>query len=359
MLQGQEPKKKCFSLIITKNLKIMSRIDKAYHNLALGILEMGYEYTDKSRGQKCKQFSSMNMTFNLEEEFPILTTKKIHTKSIVTELLWFLRGDSNIKYLNENGNTIWNKDAYNWHKKLHPNTLMRQENFGEQVVSLSEGNPKPLLGDVGRNYGAQWRSWMKSTGSMYIGQIDQIANLIQGLKDNPMSRRHIVTAWNPAELQETALPPCHWAFEIIPRPAYDFEKAVYPDVEYYFILKWHQRSVDTFLGLPFNITSYAILAKIIEELTGYKAQGIIGDLSNVHIYEGHIDKVRTQLANDPNKYGAPTFKFSDKALKGFKLFREGQIVLDYAIKNLEPSDFIFENYESYPPIKADMYEPTN
>lgn len=341
----------------------MSNIDKAYHNLALGILEMGYEYTDKSRGQKCKQFSSMNMTFDLTDEFPILTTKKIHTKSIVTELLWFLRGDDNIISLLKQGVHIWDKDAYNWYQKSFPTSDTSFEEFPQEVLDY-EGNYNNV-GSVGRNYGVQWRDWTDINNaygdSQYFekSSFDQIANLIKGLKDNPMSRRHIVTAWNPAELDQTALPPCHWAFEIIPRPAYDFEKAVYPDVEYYFILKWHQRSVDTFLGLPFNITSYAILAKIIEELTGYKAQGIIGDLSNVHIYEGHIDKVRTQLANDPDKYSAPTFKFSEKALKGFKLFREGKIVLDYAINNLEPSDFIFENYQSYPPIKADMYEPTN
>ena len=335
----------------------MSRVDEIYHQLSLNILETGYEYIDKTRDQVCTQISSVTLDFNVMTDFPVLTTKKIHTKSIVTELLWFLRGEDNIHSLLKEGVHIWDKDAFNWYQKAFPVSDTTLEEFPQEVLDYV-GNYNNV-GGVGRNYGVQWRDWTtvnKEFGDITNG-LDQIASLIQNLLTKPMSRRHIVTAWNPAELDETALPPCHWAFEIIPRPAYGFERDIFPDTDYYFTLKWHQRSVDTFLGLPFNITSYAILAKIIEELTGYKAAGIIADLSNVHFYEGHIDKVKKQLGNDPRTYKSPKFRFSDKALKGFKLFREGQIVLDYAINNLEPSDFIFENYESYPAIKADMYEP--
>lgn len=344
----------------------MSRVDEIYHQLSLNILETGYEYIDKTRDQVCTQISSVALDFNVMTDFPVLTTKKIHTKSIVTELLWFLRGDSNIKYLNDNGVTIWNKDAYKYYLKKYvgePGNELTFEQYVEDAGSISGVIRNFTLGDIGRNYGVQWRDWKSKTeyindnGTIRYKGVDQIGNLIKNLVEKPMSRRHIVTAWNPAELDETALPPCHWAFEIIPRPAYGFEKDIFPDVDYYFTLKWHQRSVDTFLGLPFNITSYAILAKIIEELTGYKAAGIVADLSNVHFYEGHIDKVKKQLGNDPRTYKSPKFRFSERASVRFEHFREGYATLDEIINELVPEDFIFENYESYPAIKADMYEP--
>ena len=248
----------------------MSNIDVKYHELCREILREGYEYVDESRGIMCKQISSHTIEVdNVFTQFPLITTKKMFTKGIVGELIWFLRGDSNIKYLNENKITIWNKDAYNWHKKLYPGTLMRQENFGKQVLSFDDNL---LLGDLGRNYGVQWRSWTDSNNaygdSQYFekSSFDQISNLIKGLIAKPMSRRHIVTAWNPAELDKTALPPCHWAFEIIPYPltisqriqllaigdADLLDESITVNLskipKYAFDLKWHQRSVDTFLG---------------------------------------------------------------------------------------------------------------
>lgn len=346
----------------------MSRVDKLYQQLSLAIIEQGYWYDDKSREKRCKQLTSLTMDFDLQMEFPLLTTKKMNTNSIVTELLWFLRGDDNIKYLLDNNVNIWNKDAYNWYKKRFPVSKTTLEDFPQEVIDYV-GNYNNV-GDVGRNYGVQWRRWRGIEYVQYAGDhtntdypevfaVDQIYNLIKGLKDNPMSRRHIVTAWNPAELEETALPPCHWSFEILPRPLYEFEKEIYSDKEYGFTLKWHQRSVDTFLGLPFNIASYGLLAKIIEELTGYIAIGLIGDLSNVHFYEPHIDLARTQLKNDPNKYKGPNFKFSEDALFMFEKFRKGLLSLNGVLENLKPLDFIFENYKSYSPIKAEMYEPNN
>lgn len=227
----------------------MSRVDKLYQQLSLAIIEQGYWYDDKSRGKRCKQLTSLTMDFDLQMEFPLLTTKKMNTNSIVTELLWFLRGDGNIKYLLDNNVNIWNKDAYNYYlkhmKEKEQNvTPLNYEEFVKYAKELGyEGHNYVLkygIGRVGRNYGVQWRDWS--------GYVDQIYYLIKGLKDNPMSRRHIVTAWNPAELEETALPPCHWSFEILPRPLYEFEKEIYSDKEYGFTLKWHQRSVDTFLG---------------------------------------------------------------------------------------------------------------
>ena len=312
----------------------MAKVDQLYLRLLSGIVEQGYWYEDKSREVRCKQLTSLTIDFDIEHEFPLLTTKKLYTKSIVGELIWFLRGLDNLEYLHENNIHIWDKDA---------------KNFSDD-------------GDVGRNYSIQWRDWtnIQSTKIGYIpSNIDQIKNLIEGLIENPMSRRHIVTAWNPAELDQTALPPCHWSFEVLPRPAFDFEKELNPEIEYVFSLKWHQRSVDTFLGLPYNIASYAILSKIIQELTGYKSLGLIGDLSNIHLYEPHIEKAQVQMKLNPNKYGSPTFKFSEKLLRDFKLFRRGNIELSAVFHSMQIGDFIFENYESYPIIKAKMYEPTN
>ena len=312
----------------------MAKVDQLYLRLLSGIVEQGYWYEDKSREVRCKQLTSLTIDFDIEHEFPLLTTKKLYTKSIVGELIWFLRGLDNLEYLHENNIHIWDKDA---------------KNFSDD-------------GDVGRNYSIQWRDWtnIQSTKIGYIpSNIDQIKNLIEGLIENPMSRRHIVTAWNPAELDQTALPPCHWSFEVLPRPTFDFEKELNPGLEYVFSLKWHQRSVDTFLGLPYNIASYAILSKIIQELTGYKSLGLIGDLSNIHLYEPHIEKAQVQMKLNPNKYGSPTFKFSEKLLRDFKLFRRGNIELSAVFHSMQIGDFIFENYESYPIIKAKMYEPTN
>ena len=303
-------------------------INLTYHRLLKSIMEYGYTYKDESRNQNLKQLSSASFDISMLSGFPLLTTKKMFTKGVVGELLWFLRGDSNIKYLNDNGIHIWDKDANNFSKN----------------------------GDVGRNYGVQWRRWTTiSKGMLYV---DQIRGLINNLKSNPMSRRHIVTAWNPAELHQTALPPCHWAFEIIVRPSYKFEiEEGTVKSEYCFMLKWHQRSVDTFLGLPFNIASYGLLGRIIEELTGYTCTGLVADLSNIHIYEGHFNMVEQQLKNSPERYPLPTFKFSDSANLLFSNHREGKIFLDDVFEDLKIEDFIFENYNSYPQLKADMYEP--
>ena len=314
----------------------MAYVDYAYSSLSLSILEKGYFYLDESRDKRCKQISSAFLDIPLGNYgFPLLTTKQMFTKGIVGELLWFLRGDSNIKYLTDNGITIWNKDANNYSNN----------------------------GDVGRNYGVQWRDWTRfcdDKESCCTDSLDQIFNLVQNLKNKPMGRRHIVTAWNPAELNMTALPPCHWAFEIIPRPLQDFEKDLFEtESQYGFDLKWHQRSVDTFLGLPFNIASYALLSKILEKITGYVALGIIGDLSNVHFYEPHIEIVKEQLSRDIFKYPDCELKFSENAEKLFLEYHKGRLVLDELFKSLKIEDFIFENYQSFGPLKAEMYEPIN
>lgn len=349
----------------------MSVVDKQYGQLMKAIVDYGYEYTTENRpGVVCKQITSATLQLPLRDEFPLLTTKKMFTKGIVGELLWFLRGDTNIKYLVDNGINIWNKDA---------------STFSND-------------GDVGRNYGYQWRNWSNynyNVDTMHYfddGSIDQIKNLIDNLKsDNPINRRHIVTAWNPAELDETALPPCHWAFEILPRPlskadqihymtgddkvymdglyqaAYeqgdkeamqllDAELSQFP--KYGFTLKWHQRSVDTFLGLPFNIASYALLAHIIGRMTNLIPLEVIGDLSNIHIYDGHLPVVNEQLKRNPDQFNGCKLQFTSEGEAKFQQFDEDGDV-DKLFQSLNIQDFVFANYQSYDKLTAEMFSQTN
>lgn len=417
----------------------MGKADKHYHNLSRAIIETGYEYKTDNRPQPCIQISSANVEFDLDE-FPLLTTKKMFTKGIVEELLWFLRGQDNIRSLVNKGVTIWNKDAYNWYvKQCGVQTPMTFEDFNvcvtdspgylESANLLNVGLDNYSVGDVGRNYGVQWRHWqgggspmminldaipldfdserfkerIKNIGNQFFISIDdteptvtyietdQIVNLLDNLrKPNPINRRHIVTAWNPAEVDMTTLPPCHWAFEVIPRPLTISQKIIHsggdtiylntlwtqgygtandeearnelkeqltnvPD--YGFVLKWHQRSVDTFLRLPFNIASYALLAYIIGSITDMLPLSIIGDLSNVHFYKPHIEIVQEQLRNNPMIYTGPKLEFSQNYFNKLEFYKEDAITFDEFINCLSHEDFIFEDYRSFPALKGEMFKP--
>lgn len=325
----------------------MAYIDEIYRDLGDQILEEGYEYQDLSRDKTCLQISSHTMEIPLYEEFPLLTTKKMYTRGIVAELIWFLRGDTNIKFLLDNNVNIWNKDGYKHYLRTYsglPEDTLSYERWQEYIM-LSDNSG---LGNLGPVYGGQWRNFNTARGKM----VDQIKDLIVNLGNKPMSRGHIVTAWNPSELHLMALRPCHWAFEVIPEPIpSDF--GIVQD--YAFTLKWHQRSVDTFLGLPFNITSYALLAKVIEALTDMLAKTLIGDLSNVHFYTPHIPAYTLQ-SNRECDTEACDFHFSEEFHKKVEFYKESKD-LDQFFQSLEISDFIFENYSSHPAIKAEMYEP--
>lgn len=380
----------------------MARIDKQYHALAESILDYGYEYKTDNRPQPCIQQTSATMDIELNE-FPLLTTKKMATKSIVEELLWFLRGQGNIKPLVDAGVNIWNKDAMNyWNKDNGVNPASNMTEFLALVTHPDSSNLWNEPGGVGRNYGVQWRRWNPALGKVLdelgtivpnnvvsIDVVDQIQVLLDGLrKPNPISRRHIVTAWNPAELDETALPPCHWAFEVLPRPMSDsmrieraggdkpylealWQSAMKRDQEaidtlakelahvpkYGFVLKWHQRSVDTFLGLPFNIASYALLAHIIASITDMVPLSIIGDLSNVHFYKPHTEAVRKQLSNSVLAYPGCQLVFSENYLSRLANFKAGHFTFDVFLEGLSHTDFIFEGYQSFPAITAEMFEP--
>tara|TARA_R110002049_G_scaffold13187_3_gene57716 strand:+ start:92 stop:1123 length:1032 start_codon:yes stop_codon:yes gene_type:complete len=338
----------------------MAKIDESYHNLLNNILEDGFKYEDPNRkGVNRIQIPSYTIKHDFENGFPAITTKKLYWKGVAGELIWFLMGDTNIKYLVDNGINIWNKDAYNYY--LKKGGELSYESWKLALSCDLHGE----YGDLDRVYGAQWRNWADEKGIGYIhSTIDQISNLIKGLKENPMGTRHIVTAWNPAELDDMALPPCHWSFEVLVEPLSVSKQTLFKKdnsekgwtvsenrPKHQFTLKWHQRSVDTFLGLPFNIASYALLAHIIGKLTNMKPKGIIGDLSNVHIYEPHLDAVKEQLSRNINEHGECELHTVNNSILNINPKEEN---LDELFRLLMIQDFELRNYNSHSRIPAKM-----
>lgn len=259
-----------------------------YLDLLHRILEEGKVKTDRT-GTGTKSIFGHQMRFNLEDGFPVLTTKKLHLKSIIYELLWFLKGDTNVKYLQEHGVSIWNEWA--------------DEN-----------------GDLGPVYGHQWRSWPDHRG----GTIDQIQNVIDLIKHHPDSRRMLVTAWNPADISEMALPPCHCLFQF-----YVADGRL--------SLQLYQRSADTFLGVPFNIASYALLLQMMAQVTGLKTGDFIHTTGDTHLYLNHIEQAKLQLTRTPRE------------LPQMKLNPDVKSLFDFRYE-----DFELLNYDPWPHIKAEV-----
>lgn len=259
---------------------------KQYHDLLRDILENGARKTDRTGTGTISVFGRQ-MRFDLSEGFPLVTTKKLHLRSIIYELLWFINGDTNIKYLNDNGVTIWDEWAD------------------------AEGNLGPV-------YGYQWRSWPGRNGE----KIDQLANVIEQIKNKPDSRRHIVTAWNPADVDKMALPPCHAMFQFY---VADGKLSC----------QLYQRSCDTFLGLPFNIASYALLTHMIAQQCDLGVGDFVWTGGDVHIYLNHIDQVNLQLTREP--YSLPQLQIK----------RKPDSIVGYAFE-----DFEILNYQAHPSIKA-------
>ncbi len=259
---------------------------QAYLQLLQHILDTGVSKTDRT-GTGTTSCFGYQMRFDLSKGFPLVTTKKLHLKSIIYELLWFLKGDTNIGYLKEHGVRIWDEWA--------------NEN-----------------GDLGPVYGKQWRSWEGADGKVY----DQIKDVITQLKKNPDSRRMIVSAWNVAELPQMALMPCHTIFQF-----YVSEGKL--------SCQLYQRSADVFLGVPFNIASYALLTMMMAQVTNLQLGDFVHTFGDVHIYSNHMEQVRLQLSRDP--YPLPTMKLNPavKDIDGFSF-----------------DDFTLENYQSHPAIKA-------
>ena len=299
----------------------MSKIDREFNALTEKILKEGSTYINKNRSTTRLQIPSYTFRHSFEDGFPAISSKRIAFKSVVGELIWFLTGSNDVRFLNKNGIKIWNKDAYNWYKR-------QNAHIGDKALLSYEEFSKIGIGSVGQNYSKQWRD--------FNGEVDQISELVKGMKKDIMSSRLKVEAWNPAEIGETALPPCHTGFQIIGVPL--------GDDEFGFELHWNQRSVDVFLGLPFNIASYAVLAKILENLTGFKALGIQGDLKCVHLYGNSIEAAMEQVER-------PIIEQKSNLI----INRNIEDVNDLDL--LEISNFELEGYTSHKSIKVEMLAP--
>jgi len=261
---------------------------RQYLDLLERVLEEGVDKSDRT-GTGTKSVFGHQMRFNLEEGFPALTTKKLHLRSIIHELLWFLKGDTNVKYLQDNGVRIWNE----WADKN---------------------------GDLGPIYGYQWRSWPTANGK----HIDQISQVIDSIQKNPNSRRHIVSAWNVSELENMALPPCHILFQFY---VADGKLSC----------QLYQRSADIFLGVPFNIASYALLTMMIAQVTGLKTGDFVHTLGDAHIYSNHMEQVKLQLTRNT------------RALPEMMINPDINNIFDFKYE-----DFKLINYDSHPGIKGDI-----
>ncbi|HEX4887881.1 MAG TPA: thymidylate synthase [Luteibaculaceae bacterium] len=261
---------------------------RAYHQLLQHILDTGIDKSDRT-GTGTRSVFGYQMRFNLQEGFPMVTTKKLHLRSIIHELLWFLKGDTNIKYLKDNGVGIWDEWADD------------------------QGNLGPV-------YGYQWRSWPTPDGQ----SIDQITQLIQGLKNNPNSRRHIVSAWNVADVNHMALPPCHCLFQF-----YVANGTL--------SCQLYQRSADVFLGVPFNIASYALLTHMVAQVCDLQVGDFIHTFGDAHLYSNHFEQARLQLSRDP--FPLPTLELNPNINDIFEFTFD---------------DIKISNYQSHPHIKAEV-----
>jgi thymidylate synthase len=379
----------------------MNNLDKQYTALLQDILDNGVEKKETRNGGTISVFGRQ-IRHKMSDGFPLLTTKKMGWKQIVTELLWFLRGDTNIKYLVKQDCNIWNGDAFsNYLKKYEQDKTpgivyytdplqyrpFSQEEFINKIKTDDEFAKK--WGDLGPVYGKQWRRWTKfedesiEHNEWYISSesIDQIATLINDLKTNPDSRRLMVNAWNVGEIDQMVLPPCHYGFQVYTRELSLDERAkLHPTPDMFYdingtfsiqdsiedsnlptedkvwlhskfdeggipkraiSLMWNQRSVDTFLGLPFNIASYGLLLEIIAKEVNMVPDELIGNLGDVHLYSNHIEQAKEQIGREP--YDLPKLGLD---------YREGEY--NKNLKDFVPDDFYLIDYQSHPAIKAPL-----
>jgi thymidylate synthase len=365
----------------------MNTLDKQYQSLLQDILDNGVVKSDRT-GTGTRSVFGRQIRHKMSEGFPLLTTKKMAWKSIVTELLWFLRGDTSIKYLLENDCNIWTGDAYNrymnnWDKELPRIGTCTQEEFINRIKTDDEFAKK--WGDLGRVYGAQWRRWhwacepfstpegendvMTTDGNIVLWRedkyTDQIANLINDLKNNPDSRRLMVNAWNVGELDQMTLPPCHYGFQVWTRELSQSERFnwygnkigshmhhdhIEQEMNEWGVpkraisLMWSQRSVDTFLGLPFNIASYGLLLEIIAKEVNMVPDELIGNLGDTHLYSNHIEQAEEQLSRTP--FPLPTLRINE--------YRSDTNTILFDTGKWSHTDFTIENYQSHPAIKAPL-----
>lgn len=294
--------------------------EEQYLELLKDILKNG-KYKDDRTKTGTKSLFGRQLRYDLSKGFPLLTTKKVFLKGIIYELLWFLRGESNIKYLVDNGVHIWDEWPYKYYsQKNKGKKILSKEEYVQKVKDDKEFAKK--WADLGPVYGVQWRHWKKQGK----GEVDQIKEVIEQIKKNPTSRRLIVTAWNPGEIDEIVeregLPPCHTLFQFYVN---DGKLSV----------QLYQRSADSFLGVPFNIASYALLLTMMAQVTGLKVGEFIHTFGDVHIYSNHIKQVKEQLSRKPKKLPKIKLNPNVKDISRFKF-----------------EDFTLIGYDSYPPIKA-------
>ena len=360
-----------------------SHIDIQYQSLLNNIVENGVEKSDRTGAGTLSIFGHQ-IRHNMQDGFPLLTTKKMSWKNIVTELLWFLKGDTNIRYLLSNNCNIWNGDAYKQYFRYNQGIdMLTIDEFIHMIKTNDDFSNK--WGDLGRIYGAQWRNWecytwvesaMDGKIMFESNYIDQIQNLIEGLKTNPDSRRLMVSAWAVDELPDMVLPPCHYAFQVYTRelsieerlrlasktyrtfePS-DFVRVdhleideLYPVPKRAISLMWNQRSVDTFLGLPYNIASYALLLEILAKEVNMIPEELIGNLGDTHLYLNHIKQAEEQIARVP--YKLPKLYINTE----FWQTTSGECGVgdfDTNLQGFEIDDFILHDYQSHSTIKATL-----
>jgi thymidylate synthase len=356
----------------------MNNLDKQYQLLLQDILDNGVEKSDRT-GTGTLSVFGRQIRHKMSEGFPLLTTKKMAWKVMVAELLWFLRGDTNIKFLLDYDCHIWTGDAYKryveahkkeWSDKMTSEQLEKSYPDVKEFENLIKTVPEfaKTWGELGPIYGKQWRSWdtlkfVEGENEFTVGawkreQIDQIQNLIEELKRNPDSRRLMVSAWNVGEMDNMVLPPCHYGFQVYTRELSKFERSRWwglPKGEHFLddvldkynipkraiSLMWNQRSVDTFLGLPFNIASYGLLLEIIAKEVNMVPDELIGNLGDVHLYSNHIEQAKEQIQR--TSYDLPKLGTD---------YREGEY--NKNLKDFVPDDFYLIDYQSHQTIKAPL-----
>ena len=359
-------------------------IEHDYLRLLKDIINNGKEKDDRTGTGTISVFGRQ-IRHKMNQGFPLLTTKKMYWKGIVTELLWFLRGDTNIKYLVENDCHIWDGDAYQAYLKNRDSQYFGPYYTKEEFIRLIKTDDEfaKKWGDLGPVYGKQWRNWTKDKdagaveGGVFVEyeQIDQIKNLIEQLKTNPDSRRLMVNAWNVGELDQMTLPPCHYGFQVYTRELSleerkSIAKEMLPILKTFLgnqseegwveqceklnvptrtiSLMWNQRSVDTFLGLPFNIASYGLLLEIIAKAVNMVPDELIGNLGDVHLYNNHIEQAKEQLTREPNRL--PRLEINS-GNENWHLLDDVNNIINSLDCDLT---FNIKDYDSHPQIKAEL-----
>lgn len=356
----------------------MNTLDKQYQDLLLEILQSGVKKADRTGTGTLSVFGK-TIRHNMARGFPILTTKKVHWHSVVTELIWFLRGRTDLRYLLEHNCHIWDGDAYKKYARetsMDADGQLTKEEFINRLKTDDLFNDQ--YGDFGPIYGKQWRAW--SAGALEdkhgFGKIDQIKRLIQEIKENPDSRRLLVSAWNVGDEPYMVLPPCHYSFQVWTRElslgerfkrweampdmdVMDFPIGPLADDDCHEVLdkigverrgvslSFNMRSSDVFLGLPFNLASYGLLLEILAKEVGMVPDELIANLGDTHLYLNHIEQAKEQLTR--RSFMLPTVQIMDNISRDL-----GKIPFAESVLQMVPADFFLMNYEAHPPIKAPL-----